>query len=121
VRRGGRRAELLVRTVNSAVTALLRNRWTGRWLGKRITTVSYVGRRSGRTFSIPVVYRRAGDRVTLMVDVPDVKNWWRNFTGDGGPVTLRLDGTDRTGHAVAHRTSSGWGTVTIALDPPARE
>ena len=104
MRRGGRLVELLVRTVNTGVSALLTNPWTGHWIGKGITTVSYAGRRSGRTFSTPVAYRRDGDQVTILADLPDVKNWWRNFTGDGGPVTLRLDGTYRTGHAVARRT-----------------
>lgn len=89
-------------------------------LGKAVTTLSYVGRRSGRVFTIPVFYRRDQDQVTILVDVPDVKNWWRNFTGDGGPVILRLDGTDRAGQAVAHRSGPGWATVTVALDhlPP---
>lgn len=111
--------DLLVRMVNTGASALLKNRWTGRWVGKGLTTVSYVGQRSGRTFSTPVAYRRDGDQVTIMVDLPDTKNWWRNFTGEGGPVTLRLDGTDRTGHAVARRTGIVWATVTVTLDPPA--
>lgn len=110
--------ELLVRTFNTGVSALLKNPWVGPWIGKGITTVSYAGRRSGRTFSTPVAYRRDGDQVTILVDLPDAKNWWRNFTGNGGPVTLRLDGTYRNGHAVAHRTGAGWATVTVTLDPP---
>ncbi len=117
MRRGGRPVEWLVRTCNVPVSALLKSPWLGRWIGKGITTVSYVGRRSGRTFSTPVAYRRIGDQVTLWADLPDTKNWWRNFTGDGGPVTLRLDGADRTGHAVAHRNGIGWATVTVTLDP----
>lgn len=80
--------ELLVRAFNAGVSALLKNPWTGPWIGKGITMVSYAGRRSGRTFSIPVAYQRDGDQVTIRVDLPDAKNWWRNFTGDGGPVTL---------------------------------
>jgi hypothetical protein len=80
--------------------------------------VSYVGRRSGRTFSTPVAYRRDGDQVTILADLPDVKNWWRSFTGNGGPVTLRLDGGDRSGHTVARRTGGVWATVTVRLDPP---
>ena len=112
-------AEYLVRTGNAGVAALLTNPRTGRWIGKGITLVTYTGRRSGRTFSTPVAYRRNGDRVTIVADLPDVKNWWRNFTGNGGPITLRLDGTDRTGHALAHRNGPGWATVTVTLDPPA--
>jgi hypothetical protein len=48
---------------------------------------------------------------------PDKKTWWRNFTGDGGPITLtNFDGADRTGHAVAHRDERGRVTVTVAVD-----
>jgi hypothetical protein len=34
----------------------------------------------------------------------------------GGPITLRLNGTDRTGHAVATRDDQGQVTVTVKLD-----
>ncbi len=74
------------------------------------------GRRSGRTFSIPVGYRRTGDTVIIGSQFPDAKVWWRNFLGEGGPVSLELDGTDRTGHAVAHRDDKGRVTVTVTLD-----
>jgi hypothetical protein len=48
---------------------------------------------------------------------PDAKSWWRNFLGEGGPITLlRLDGVDRTGHAVADRDEKGRVTVTVQLD-----
>lgn len=117
MRRGGRPVRWLVRTVNARVMALLDSSLIGPRLGKAVTTVSYVGRRSGRTFRTPVAYRREGDQVTILVDVPDVKNWWRNFTGDGGRITLRLDGTDRPGRAVAHRSGPAWATVVVTLDP----
>lgn len=121
MRRGGRPVEWLVRVVNGCVSALLENPRIGSRLGRAVTTVSYVGRRSGRNFSTPVGYRRDSDLVTILVDLPGVKNWWRNFTGDGAPITLRLDGTDRSGHAVAHRTGVAWATVLVTLDPPAPE
>ncbi len=47
---------------------------------------------------------------------PDSKTWWRNFTGEGAPLTLtNFDGTDRTGHAVAHRDERGRVTVNVTL------
>ena len=47
---------------------------------------------------------------------PDSKNWWRNFLGDGGPITLvGFDGADRKGHAVPHRDERGRVTVTVRL------
>ena len=60
----------------------------GKVLGRYFTTVTYQGRRSGRTFSTPVGYRRSGDIVTISVMLPDAKSWWRNFLGEGGPITL---------------------------------
>jgi len=110
----------LARAVNAAVSALLAAPGLGPRIGRRMTTISYVGRRSGRSFSTPVGYRRNGDTVTIEVGLPDAKNWWRNFTGKGAPITLRLDGVERTGHAIAQRTGSRV-TVSVILDPvPAR-
>ncbi|MFC9435709.1 hypothetical protein [Nocardia sp. NPDC057030] len=82
-----------------------------RWL----TVVTYTGRRSNRTFSTPVAYRRTGDVVTITVQIPDAKSWWRNFSGDGGPISLEVDGTERAGHAVARRDEKGRVTVTVQL------
>lgn len=51
--------------------------------------------------------------------MPDAKQWWRNFLGDGGQLTLvGLDGQDRTGHAVAVRDGRGRVTVSVQLDTP---
>jgi hypothetical protein len=45
------------------------------------------------------------------------KNWWRNFLGEGAPITLvNLRGQDRTGHAVANRDAKGRVSVTVRLD-----
>ena len=76
----------------------------GRVVGRYITPITYRGRKSGRTFTLPVGYRRARNTVTIGVELAERKKWWRNFLGDGGPLTIRLDGVDRTGHAVARRT-----------------
>jgi hypothetical protein len=49
--------------------------------------------------------------------MPDKKTWWRNFLGDGGPITLLgLDGSDRVGHAVATRDTGGGVSVAVTLD-----
>jgi hypothetical protein len=77
--------------------------------------LSYTGPRSGRKFSIPVTYRRAGDDFIIDVWIPDAKTWWRNFLGDGGPLTLRVEGTERAGHAVAKRDEKGSVIVTVRL------
>lgn len=93
----------LVNRVNKCVVAWQDSPRAGRFVRRRMTVVTYAGRRSGRRFSIPVAYTRQPGGVRIDVMMPDAKNWWRNFTGDGGPLSLRLDDTDVTGHAVAHR------------------
>ncbi|MEV6984233.1 hypothetical protein AB0M95_23670 [Sphaerisporangium sp. NPDC051017] len=85
-------------------------------VSRHLTVVTYTGRRSGRTFSTPVAFRRVADTVTISVQFPDAKKWWRNFLDEGGPISLHLDGIDRTGHAVATRDEAGRVTVTVRLD-----
>ncbi len=105
-----------VDAVNARVAALTTSPRWGRLVGRSIVILTYTGRRSGRTFSTPVAYRRTGDDITIAVAMPEAKNWWRNFLGTGGPLTLRLNGTDHTGHAVARRDDKGRVTVKVRLD-----
>lgn len=86
-------------------------------LGGSMTIVGYTGRRSGDRIELPVGYRRSGDIVTIGVAMPDKKGWWRNFTGDGAPISIALDGTTRTGHAVSRRDERGNVSVRVDLDP----
>ena len=102
--------------VNAAVSALASSPRWGRLVGGSFVVITYTGRRSGRTFSTPVGYRRKGDEVRIAVMMPDAKTWWRNFTGDGGPMTLRLNGNERHGRAVARRDERGRVTVSVHLD-----
>ena len=81
-----------------------------------LTTITYTGRRTGRTISTPVLYQRSGDEVLIGVRDPDGKTWWRNFLGEGGPITLHLDGADHAGHATAHRDDQGQVSVTVQLN-----
>jgi hypothetical protein len=101
---------------NSWVVSLRTSRRLGPLVRRHLTIVTYTGRRSGRTFSTPVGYRRKGDVVTIGVRLPDAKNWWRNFTGEGGPIALELDGRDRTGHATAGRDKDGRVQVIVRLN-----
>lgn len=100
---------------NAPVAAIAGSPRFGKLLRRNVTMISYTGRRSGRTFSIPVAYRRRGDEVEVAANLPDAKTWWRNFVGEGAAVTLTLDGTERAGHAVAERDSDGRVTVRIRL------
>jgi hypothetical protein len=93
------------------VAALATSPRFGKLLNRNIAMLTYTGRRSGRTFSIPVAYRHSGDNVVITVNLPEAKTWWRNFLNDGGPLTLRLDETERAGHAVAKQDEKGRVTV----------
>jgi len=54
----------------------------------------------------------------INVAMPDAKTWWRNFLGDGAPLTITLDGRDRTGHAIARRDDHDRVAVDLRLDQP---
>ena len=106
----------IAHAVNSAAVALINAPVLGRFVGRGLVVIRYTGRRSGRTFETPVGYRRAGDTITIGVAAPDTKSWWRNFLGDGAPITLlKLDGRDRTGHAIAERDDHGRVRVSVKL------
>ncbi|MBU3065799.1 hypothetical protein KO481_30275 [Nocardia sp. NEAU-G5] len=109
----------VVRTMNNGILALMKSSALGGRMGGAFVEISYVGRRSGKTFSTPVNYRRSGEDIVIGVAMPDKKSWWRNFLGEGAPITLRLHGGDRTGHAVATRDDKGRVTVKVRLDPAA--
>ena len=109
-------ARSMVNGVNSVIVKLTRAPLLGPLLRKGFVEITYVGRRSGKAFTTPVNYRRTGDSILIGVAMPDRKNWWRNFTAEGGPITLRLPGGDCGGHAVAVRDERGRVTVRVRLD-----
>jgi hypothetical protein len=101
---------------NAPVAAIATSPRLGARLRRSVTLITYTGRRSGRTFSIPVAYRRRSDEdIEIDANLPDAKTWWRNFVGDGAPISLTLDGVERAGHAVAHRDDKGRVTVRVRL------
>jgi hypothetical protein len=103
------------RTGNVAIRALLESPLHGLASG-RLALISVTGRRSGRTYTFPVEYKQRGDAVKVGVGWPDRKIWWRNLLGEGGPVTMRIRGQERSGRGVARRGDDGSVTVEIALD-----
>jgi hypothetical protein len=108
-----------VKAFNGLAVKLMDVPVVGGIVRRGLVTIRYVGRRSGKTFEIPVGYRRRGDDIVIGASMPDAKAWWRNFLGDGQPITLLgFDGRDRTGHAVAHRDERGRVSVTVTLDQP---
>jgi hypothetical protein len=106
-----------VRGFNRVAVALIDAPVVGQLIRRGLVVIRYTGRKSGKTFELPVGYRRSGDTVVVAVGMPDKKSWWRNFLGEGGTITfVGLDGRDRTGHAVAARDERGGVSVTAALD-----
>ena len=89
----------------------------GKYISGSLTEITYTGRKSGKQFSLPVSYKHRGDEVIIGVAMPDKKNWWRNFYPDGGPISIELDGTTRTGQAVT-RKDGGSVYVKVTLDSP---
>ena len=105
---------LVNRAINPVVRLLLRSPAHG-LLSGHLALLTVTGRRSGRTFTFPVGYRQDGDRVTIGVDWPERKRWWRNLV-DGAPVELRLRGVRRTGMARARGDEHSGVTVDVELD-----
>ncbi|GAB11414.1 hypothetical protein GOARA_068_00730 [Gordonia araii NBRC 100433] len=101
---------------NTVFAPLLSAPVLGPVLSRSMAEISYVGRKSGRPITLIVSYRRKGDDVVLIgVAAADQKTWWRNFYPDGAPITVHLDGRDRTGFAVARRDERGT-SVKVTLD-----
>ncbi|MGU3435020.1 hypothetical protein ACNHUS_18630 [Actinomycetes bacterium M1A6_2h] len=92
---------------NTVMLPLLRNSPLAGVLGKSMAEVSYTGRKSGKPVSLVVNYKRAGDTVKIAVMAPDAKKWWRNFLGEGAPMTLTFDGKPHEAHAIATRSDKG--------------
>lgn len=95
--------------INKVMLPVVRSGPGRRLFGGSMAVVTYTGRKSGRAVTFPVNYRRAksSDEIVISVMAPDAKTWWRNFTGDGAPIQLRIGSGDHTGHARAVRSDSG--------------
>ncbi len=101
--------------LNVPVSALASSRLFGGIVGRNVAIISYTGRRSGRMISTPVAYRRKGDELQIAANMPEAKSWWRNFVGDGAPLSVRMNGIEHVGHAVAQPDTSGRVTVRVRL------
>lgn len=106
---------IMNRTVNRLLRALLRSPLHAIASG-RIALLTYTGRRSGREYTLPVLYHDDGGEISVTVNWPDRKVWWRNLTGEGGRVGLLVRGEQLTGHAVATRDGEQDPIVRIELD-----
>ena len=58
-----------------------------RLLSKRVMLITYTGRKSGKSFTVPVGYVQEGKTLTTLSQSERI--WWRNLR-NGAPVSLRL-------------------------------
>jgi hypothetical protein len=83
---------MLMRMANPVVSALLRSGRTK--LGNALLLVSFVGRKTGRRYSVPVGYRHLNGKPTFFTD----SRWGRNLLG-GADITVVLGGRERAARA----------------------
>lgn len=96
------RQGFFIRFGNQFLTAILRSPLHG-FASSGTLLITVTGRKSGKTYSVPVNYSRDGDVVSIISRRN--RTWWRNLRGGAG-VTLCLHGRD----------VQGWATV-IEDDP----
>jgi hypothetical protein len=82
--------------VNSIMTWVVTTPGLQAWVGQGVALLSFTGRRSGKSYTIPVSYHRKGDVVTVITK--KLRNWWHNFETPA-EVELRLAGRVFTGKA----------------------
>ena len=93
----------LLRLGNPAVRVLLRSRAHRLWSG-RLLVLTYRGRRTGRTFSIPLRYAQTGGgELVVLAVVARRKLWWRSFAAAPTPASVlvgrrRVEVTGRLAH-----------------------
>lgn len=81
--------------MNPIMKRLLRSRKAK--VGEMVLLLSFKGRKSGKTFTTPVGYRKVGDStLVLFTDSP----WYKNLLG-GAPVRVVVQGKEMRGWAVA--------------------
>jgi hypothetical protein len=84
--------------VNTLMTWMLTTPGIQAMVGQGVALLSFTGRKTGKTYTIPVSYQREGDTVTVITK--RVRNWWRNFQSPAA-VELRLAGRNFHGRAEA--------------------
>jgi len=78
------------KVANPFVRAILRSP-LHRMLSGSLLLVTYTGRKSGRTYTIPVMYAEAGNDLLVYVGRSSEKVWWRNLK-DVASVRVRSEG-----------------------------
>ncbi len=81
---------------NSVMSWALRTPGLQTMVGREVALLSFIGRNTGQSYTIPVSYQREGDMVTVVTK--KLRNWWRNFETPA-EVELRLAGLTYSGKA----------------------
>ncbi len=82
--------------VNTLMTWMLTTPGIQAMVGKGVALLTFTGRKTGKTYTIPVSYHREDDTVTVITK--RARNWWRNFQSPM-EVELRLAGHNFLGRA----------------------
>ena len=98
---------------NPVVRALARTP-LHRLLGSRLLILTYTGRRTGRTYELPVMSAPLGDDRVVVAGWHEGKSWWRNFGEVPQEVTVRTGGRPR--RCTARRLSPEDGRYRAAVD-----
>src|SRR3954453_6100040 len=105
------------RTANPIVRAVLSSPLHP-LLSRGLALITVTGLRTGRRYTFPVGYRRAGDRVLVRVGAPARKRWWRNLR-DGDRVEMLIRGQRYDGYARALGDEHAGVTVEVDLNSDA--
>jgi hypothetical protein len=80
-------------------------------VGQGVALLTFTGRKTGKTYTIPVSYHREDDIVTVITK--RARSWWRNFEIPR-EVELRLAGRNYAGTAEA--TTGGEESLELMID-----
>ena len=83
--------------INRVVRTLLATPLVARAVGRRLVTLYVIGRKSGRRYTIPIAYLRAGTDLIIGTAFP----WSRNLR-TGEPVEIRYLGKRRRADVVVY-------------------
>jgi deazaflavin-dependent oxidoreductase (nitroreductase family) len=85
-------------------------------MSKRYLLLTFIGRKSGRSYTTPVAYLKQEDTIILTTDSP----WWSNLVY-GAPVVVRLRGASLSGmaHPIRDRDEAVEGLAALVEAIPA--
>ena len=67
--------------------------------------ITCCGRKTGKTYTLPVQYAQAGNSIYIVPGMPEKKTWWRNLKEDS-TVQLTLRGRNLPGNSHVLRPDS---------------